>query len=175
MELSVPERARAAQLARKGPLADPATFTEMVRSRLSGMVRLAARIAPHASPEDIVQEALLRAWRYREKYDPRRGPVSGWLMGIVVHEARRAARRRPMPIAAPAPGDPFSIEDREDLDAAVRRLPPRQRLAVDCFYYVDLSIAETAAAMECSEGTVKSTLADARARLRAIVTGDDAR
>jgi RNA polymerase sigma-70 factor (ECF subfamily) len=40
---------------------------------------------------------------------------------------------------------------------------------VDCFYYADLSIAETAAVMECSEGTVKSTLADARERLRSAI------
>ena len=53
-----------------------------------------------------------------------------------------------------------------DVEHAVARLSTRQRLAVDCFYFVGLSIGETAAVMGCSEGTVKSTLADARGRLR---------
>lgn len=150
-------------------LADPAAFTEMVEVRLPAMVRLAARIAPNASPDDIVQEALLRAWRYRDRYDPSLGTVWGWMMGIVVREARRAAGRRRLPIAAPPASEPSSLDDREDLEAAVRRLPPRQRLAVDCFYYADLSVSETAAVMRCTEGTVKSTLADARERLRTMM------
>ncbi|TMK55831.1 MAG: RNA polymerase sigma factor, partial [Actinobacteria bacterium] len=48
-------------------------------------------------------------------------------------------------------------------------LPPRQRLAVELHYFVDLDVAETAAVMKCAEGTVKSTLADARERLRSIL------
>jgi RNA polymerase sigma-70 factor (ECF subfamily) len=51
------------------------------------------------------------------------------------------------------------------LEEAVQRLPPRQRLAVDCYYFVGLSVGETATVMRCSEGTVKSTLFDARRRL----------
>jgi len=61
-----------------------------------------------------------------------------------------------------------------DLGEAVSRLAGRQRLAVDCFYFVGLSVAETAAVMRCSEGTVKSTLADARKRLRSMLeTGNE--
>jgi RNA polymerase sigma-70 factor (ECF subfamily) len=64
------------------------------------------------------------------------------------------------------------LEDRIDLTHAVERLPPRQKLAVDCFYFVGLSVAETAAVMGCSEGTVKSTLSDARTRLRQALGGE---
>jgi RNA polymerase sigma factor (sigma-70 family) len=53
-----------------------------------------------------------------------------------------------------------------DLERAISHLPKRQRLAVDLYYFVGLDIAETAAAMGCAPGTVKSTLADARGRLR---------
>ena len=52
------------------------------------------------------------------------------------------------------------------------RLAPRQRLAIDCFYFVGLSLAETAAVMGCSEGTVKSTLSDARAAAPAASGGE---
>ena len=66
-----------------------------------------------------------------------------------------------------------SLDDRVDVEAAVARLAKRQRLAVDCLYFVGLSVAETAAVMGCSEGTVKSTLSDARKRLRLLLEVDD--
>ena len=56
-----------------------------------------------------------------------------------------------------------------DIEFAVSKLPTRQRLAVDCFYFVGLSVSETAAVMRCSEGTVKSTLSDARSRLKTML------
>lgn len=169
MVLTIPERSRRVLQPVVSPLADAAAFAETVQARLPAMVRLAARIAPQASPDDIVQEALIRAWRYRGKFDPRKGTVWGWLMAIVVNEARRATSRQYLPIAIRPAGEPSSVDDREDVDAAVRRLAPRQRLAVDCFYYADLSISETASIMGCTEGTVKSTLADARERLRSML------
>jgi RNA polymerase sigma-70 factor (ECF subfamily) len=48
-------------------------------------------------------------------------------------------------------------------------LTARQRQAVDCLYFAGLTVAETAAVMGCAEGTVKSTLSDARARLRTLL------
>ena len=68
-----------------------------------------------------------------------------------------------------APGAAFVAGPDEsgiDLERAIASLPPRMKLAVDCVYFVDLTIADTAAVMGVSEGTVKSTLSDARARLR---------
>ncbi len=67
------------------------------------------------------------------------------------------------------PGRVRSADDRLDVEYAVSRLSPRQRLAIDCFYFVGLSVADTAAVMGCSEGTVKSTLSDARERLRPLL------
>ncbi len=54
-------------------------------------------------------------------------------------------------------------------------LPPRMRLAVECCYFAELSIAETAEVMGVASGTVKSTLSDARARLRALLIEEDQR
>jgi DNA-directed RNA polymerase specialized sigma24 family protein len=45
-------------------------------------------------------------------------------------------------------------------------LSRRQRLAVELHYFLGLPVSECATVMSCSEGTVKSTLSDARARLR---------
>ena len=59
------------------------------------------------------------------------------------------------------------LESRAELVAALRTLPPRQRAVIVLRYFLDLSEAETAQALDCSLGTVKSTSSKALARLRA--------
>jgi RNA polymerase sigma-70 factor (ECF subfamily) len=152
-------------------------FGAWVEPHLPALARLAARLAPPGDRDDVLQAALERAWRRRATYDPKRGTPLAWLLAITADQARRArTRSRPLALAT-AGGSPRSIEDRLDLEAAVARLPERQRLAVDCFYFVGLSVAETAVVMACAEGTVKSTLSDARGRLAQLLEGgrDDGR
>ncbi len=145
-------------------------FAAWVRPHLPAMSRLAARLAPEGDRDDVVQEALARAWRKRPQYDAARGTPSAWLLAIVADRARQARRRRPMAwLSTDMPGRVRSADDRLDVEYAVSRLSPRQRLAIDCFYFVGLSVADTAAVMGCSEGTVKSTLSDARERLRPLL------
>jgi len=147
-------------------------FADWVGPHLGVMALLAARLAGPADRDDVVQEALTRAWRKRHLYDSERGTARAWLCAIVADRARRtrtrAARRRPAgaacEVAVRGP-DATAV----DVERAVATLPERMRLAVDCFYFVDLTIAETAAVMGVSEGTVKSTLSDARARLRTML------
>ena len=149
-----------------------AAFAEWVSPHLAVMASLAARLTSDAEGDDVVQEALLRAWKKLSRFDSRRGTVRTWLLAIIADQARRSRRRtRPTSVIADltTPGRP--LDDQLDLEAAVTRLAPRQRLAVDCYYFVDLSIAETAAVMRCSPGTVKSTLADARHRLKELLDG----
>jgi RNA polymerase sigma-70 factor (ECF subfamily) len=145
-------------------------FADWVEPHLPAMSRLAARLAPAGDRDDVVQEALTRAWRKRYQFDVARGTPSAWLLAITADQARQARRRRPLAwLTADAAGRVRSTDDRLDVEYAVARLPPRQRLAVDCFYFVGLSVADTAAVMRCSEGTVKSTLSDARSRLRPLL------
>ena len=145
-------------------------YADWLRPHLPAMARLAARLAPDADRDDVVQEALARAWRKRHQYDAARGSPSAWLLAITADQARQARRRRrPLTRFADVPGRIRSSDDRVDVEYAVASLPQRQRLAVDCVYFVGLSVAETAAVMRCSEGTVKSTLFDARQRLRSIL------
>lgn len=148
---------------------DAAEFADLVRPHMTAMSRLAARLAPRGSGDDVVQEALVRAWRHRASFDARRGPLVNWLLTIVANEARRTAARRPFPLRIDPNTSVSSAEEQIDIEVAVRKLPARQKLAVDCFYFAGLSVAQTAVVMECSEGTVKSTLSDARARLRQIL------
>jgi RNA polymerase sigma-70 factor, ECF subfamily len=149
-----------------------AAFAEWVSPHLQVMASLAGRLASDSERDDVVQEALLRAWKKRFQYDSARGSLRTWLLAITADQAKRF-RRRARPTGAVAnltmPGR--SLDDRLDVEGAVSRLPPRQRLAVNCFYFVDMSITETAAVMRCSPGTVKSTLADARHHLRELLNG----
>lgn len=152
----------------------PADFAAWVEPELSKMSRLAARLAPDADRDDVVQEALIRAWQKRDQYDESRGTAAVWLLAITADQARRARRRRrPFALVAEITVPGRSPDERLDVEAAVARLPGRQKLAVDCFYFVGLSVAETSAVMRCSEGTVKSTLSDARKRLRLLLEVGD--
>jgi RNA polymerase sigma factor (sigma-70 family) len=142
-------------------------FAGWLRPHMPKMLLLAARLAPSADRDDIVQEASLRAWQKRATFDPSRGTASAWLLAITADQARKAnRRRRPESHLLDLASIVRDADQVVDVEHAVARLSTRQRLAVDCFYFVGLSIGETAAVMGCSEGTVKSTLADARGRLR---------
>lgn len=145
-------------------------FAEWVSPHLAAMARLAARLAPDADRDDVVQDALVRAWLKRHQFDERRGTPSAWLLAITADQAGKARSRVGRRLTA-VPDLPASCsdEDRLDLRRALDRLTGRQRLAVDCVYFVGLTVVETAAVMRCAEGTVKSTLADARAKLRVLL------
>ncbi len=150
--------------------ATPDEFAAWVAPQMAAMTRLAARLGPLDDRDDIVQESLVRAWKKRHQYDPARGAVSSWLLAITADQARHAARRRrPLLLSFDVVARGAAPEDRLDVERALGRLPPRQRLAVDCYYFAGISIRDTAAVMRCSEGTVKSTLSDARRRLRGLL------
>ena len=147
---------------------DADAFADAVRPHLPKLGRVASRLGPPGVKEDVVQEALARAWAHRAQFDPGRGPLLPWLLTIVANEARRARRRKTfLPISLSVAVRPVASENRLDMEAATAKLPDRQRLAVNCFYYIGLSTIETAAVMGCSEGTVKSSLNAARQNLRA--------
>jgi len=146
-------------------------FAAWVTPHLLAMSRLAARLAPSADRDDVVQEALARAWRRRTTYDPSRGSAVTWLLAIVANQAwrarRSAARRSETAAMTIADADGGARPDRDvDLDRAIRTLPWRERTAVTLYYFLDLDVASTADVMGCAEGTVKATLNHARAHLR---------
>lgn len=142
-------------------------FAGWVAPHLAVMSRVAARLAPHADRDDVVQEALARAWRKRSTYDASRGTAAAWLCAIVAGEAARTRLRLRARPTLQLVDQPVQDTRRDlDLERAVSRLPKRMRQAVDLHYFAGLTVAETATVMGCAQGTVKSTLSDARARLR---------
>lgn len=151
----------------------PAEFAALVQQFLPQMVRLAERLGGTTNRDDIVQEALINAWTKRSQFNPDRGHLGGWLMAIVADQARKSWRRRFVVFGTLERPPVANSDDRVDVASAVGQLPARQRLAVDCFYFAGLSVAQTALVMRCSEGTVKSTLSDARANLRPALEIDE--
>jgi RNA polymerase sigma factor (sigma-70 family) len=158
---------------------DAAEFAEWTRPAVLSMTRLARRLAPNADPDDIVQDALTRAWTKRAQFDPARGTPTTWLLAIVADQARASRRSRLRWLRVvddhadvPDAGHEDAGTD-VDLERAIAGLAERQQLAVHLHYFVGLSVDETAAVMSCSPGTVKSTLYDARTRLRALLGDSD--
>lgn len=141
-----------------------ATLTEHRRV----MFRFAVTLSSLDDAEDLVQDAMARAWRKRGQFDPDRGSLRSWLLAIVADQARSRWRRR-QPIWEPIDPDVITASAADELSVDVARevaaLPPRQRAAVILHYFVDLAVEDVATLMGCASGTVKSTLHDARKSL----------
>ena len=130
---------------------------------------LAFSVPEGEDPEDVAQEALVRAYQHWGKLRDHPDPDS-WLYVTAFRRAAslaRAARvrRRKLRLieAGPRPSNPFEGTFLMDL---MRELSPRQRAAVLLRHYYGLSTVETAEALGCPEGTVKSLLSRAREVLR---------
>ena len=152
----------------------PDGFDAWVRPHLTTLHRYAARQVGPADADDVVQDALMRAWQRRATYDASRGGPLPWLLAIVRDRSRRHRTRRRVDLDLAAVGDPATEDARADLDLerAIRRLPARQREAVDLYYYVGLDVTTVAEVMDCAPGTVRATLHQARGALRTLI-GDD--
>jgi RNA polymerase sigma factor (sigma-70 family) len=158
--------------ARRG---DAAAYATLVRAHQDVAFRTAMLITGHPQDaEEAAQDGFLKAWRALHRF--RAGePLRPWLLTIVANEARnrrRAAGRREhlalrAAAAAPrAPGEAEAAYDRDGLAAAIGRLREEDRVVIGCRYLLDLSEAETAAALGVARGTVKSRLSRALGRLR---------
>src|SRR4051812_35630610 len=115
---------------------------------------LAATVGPHEA-DDCLQETLIAALRAYPRLRPGSN-VRAWLFAIARNKAldeHRARARRPVPVAAlddrPAPG--ASAGGDEDLWAAARGLPPKQRAAVVLRFVNDMSHREIAGVLDCTE------------------------
>lgn len=124
-----------------------------------------------AQAQDVVQEAYVRAWQRWRKlrgYDD----AEAWLRLVVsrlVFDWWRHLRvRRTAALTPPAPvGGPS--EESVLVVAALKKLPDRQRKALAMHYLLDMPVAQIAADMEVSEGTVKSWLSRGRASLAVLL------
>ena len=167
---------------------DREQFREFMVSRWPDLVRLGyALTGDRWLAEDLAQTALAGActawWRVSRADDP-----DAYVRKMLINaNNRRFRRRRPAedararPDAAPAdaalPDPAVAVSQRSDLREALRELPPRQRAVVVLRYWADLSDAQVAALLGCSEGTVRSQAWRALAKLRtsAALIDEDSR
>jgi RNA polymerase sigma factor (sigma-70 family) len=95
------------------------------------------------------------------------GRRAGGAVPLAPPPPRAATHPPPHPPPPPPPPPPLDSERREELLAAIERLPDQAREAIGCRYLLELSEEETAAALDCPRGTVKSRVSRALERLRA--------
>jgi RNA polymerase sigma-70 factor (sigma-E family) len=149
----------------------PADCEEYIRARLPRLAKLARALTldEHAAA-DLVQdslEKLIRRWS-RLSGDP-----DAYVRQIMVNQrisSWRKVRRERVTDRLPETAAP-DVETDHELFAALRALPQAQRAVIALRYLEDLTEADTARALGCSVGTVKSHSARAMASLRASLEG----
>lgn len=130
--------------------------------------------------EDAVQAALITAWtELRALRDPSR--FEPWLHRILTNACYAEARRRKrwyegpriLPVAdAYGPDDFLTVDDRDVLERAFRRLTVQQRVVLVFHHYLGLPMSEVATRTGIPIGTVKSRLHHATRALRASIEAD---
>lgn len=152
-------------------------FTEFVVARRAALVRVAALLMSGdlAGAEDVVQTALTRLYLAWPRVRP--DTVDAYARRCVVNAAaddRRSLFSRREQLRAQLP-DIAAVEaqhgDATAILALLATLPTGMRAAVVLRYAEGLSVAETAEAMGCSEGNVKSQSARGLQRLRELISG----
>jgi RNA polymerase sigma factor (sigma-70 family) len=156
-------------------------FEEIVQRYQQLVFRTAYVITGSAAEaEEAAQDAFVKAYRALGTFRPGAEPRP-WLMRIVANEARNrvrsSVRRHRLELrlaegfrpgdAAPSPeAEAVEAEERRRLVDSVNGLEENDRLVIASRYLLELSSEETAAALGIPEGTVKSRLSRALARLR---------
>lgn len=149
-------------------MASVSTFEEAFPALFAVAYRVAYRtLGSAADAEEVAQETLTRAlmrWSSVEDY------AAPWVATVSLRLAidngrrRRRAGRAPVDAEATAPAEDW--ERRLDLQAALQRLPKRQRQVLACRYLADLPDDETARLLDITPGSVKQHAARGLAALR---------
>ena len=163
---------------------DSAAYEEIVK-RYQQVAFRTAYVVTGSAPdaEDAAQEAFVKAYRALDRFRPD-APFRPWLLRIVANEARNRVRSsgrrqhldlrlaegfRPGDAAQSPEAVAVAADERRRLLALVNALSDEDRRVIACRYFLELSSEETAAALGVPEGTVKSRLSRALARLRTQV------
>jgi RNA polymerase sigma-70 factor (sigma-E family) len=162
---SVPRQLRAAR-------AD-ADFREFVRSRGRALLKSAYLLTGNqADAEDLVQSALAKTYQAWDRIEDRNA-LDGYVRRAIVNTHISWWRRRRVDEYPtdeipdrPVADSSGNSELHDTLQRAISRLPQRMRTAVVLRYFEDMTEAEVADVLGVSQGTVKSTVSRAVAKLR---------
>lgn len=139
-----------------------------------------------AEAEDVTQQVFVKAWQSRSRFDPGRGKLAAWLVGITRHVAadaidRRVRESRLRDRAAllvtsddQAPAEADAVTDSMVVSAGLAELAPDQRRVVALSFYEGLTHQQIADRLGLPLGTVKSHLRRGLRRLRDSLEVSDA-
>ena len=132
---------------------------------------LIASVGP-ADADDCYQETCIAALRAYPKLE-HADNLRGWLLTIAQRkaiDAHRARARRPVPVADPperrTAGEPGTPLNGQPLWARVRQLPEKQRMAVFLRSVADLSYADLARTLDCSQDAARRSVHEGLKKLR---------
>ena len=165
---------------------DPAAFERFYDRHSGAAFSLAHRIVgDRVAAEDVIQEAFLSIWRSKARYDPARGSVRSWTLGIVRNRAIDALRRGASPVKRLDLDDDAVLESRpsEELtdSEAVRRemaqrvrgaideLPREQSQVIALAYFGGFSQSEIAEMLRAPLGTMKGRMRLGLEKMRATL------
>ncbi len=126
---------------------------------------------------DVTQEVFITAWRQRHRYEPARGTLAGWLIGIARFKVLEALAPPPAPphrrrssrsvgLSMVSPDAVEALADRMLLAAALDELPERARSVVGLAFERQLTHQEIAERTALPLGTVKSDIRRSLDRMR---------
>ena len=159
---------------------DPAAVQALMARKLPRMLALARRMLGDASEaEDVAQEVMVRAWRQAPTWQPGTARFDSWMHRVALnlcYDRLRRQRERPMaeppdqidPGPAPDAGL-MGLEIKDQVEAAIAKLPERQREAIVLCHYQELGNIEAAALMEISVEALESLLSRGRRALRLLL------
>ena len=138
---------------------------------------VAARVGRPSDAEDLAQLVFVKALEAIPRYESRGVPFGGWLFrlarNVVIDHIRTRREHTPLDLATERPSGDDGPDElaalRQELDsvaAAMRRLTPDQREAIELRFFAGLSAREAAVAMDRQEGTVRGLQFRAIAALR---------
>ncbi len=154
---------------------DRAAFAEFAAGRGPALHRAAyLMVGDEQLAQDLVQEALTKtyvAWPRLRDPNNAEAYCRKAITTTAITWFRRKGWDNERPTETRSRSDPATrttdaVDDRSMVWAALQQLPPRQRAALVLRFYEDLTEAQTAAAMGCAVGTVKSQVAAGLKKLR---------
>lgn len=171
-----------AELLRATAAGDRAAFDRLSRRHLDRAYGVALRMTgSKADAEDVTQDVFLRLWLRPELWQPGQAQFSTWLYRVVVNRCLDLKRRpkgtdleavdEPQDPNANAEDELVEAERGRALEAAVARLPERQRAAIVLTYTAGLRNAEAASAMDISVKAFEALLVRAKRELRDDLAG----
>lgn len=133
---------------------------EELRQRYRRAVERACRAIVGGELEDCAQEVFVRIWRKAALYDRGRGSAPAWLLTLARRTALNFRQRRELPLPDELEDETGAVEapdvDRFWVEAALERLPERERTVLELAYFDDLSQSAIAAELRVPLGSVKS-------------------